>query len=35
MCFELVTDVPGEFPFVNHALFTARRDPIGRLVIER
>jgi nitrite reductase (NO-forming) len=35
MCFELVTDVPGEFPFVNHAFGHGQKGSIGRLVVER
>jgi len=34
MCFELVCDVPGEFPFVNHAFGHAQKGAIGLLVVE-
>ncbi|MGI8844553.1 MAG: multicopper oxidase domain-containing protein [Gemmatimonadaceae bacterium] len=34
MCFELVCDVPGEFPFVNHAFGHAQKGAIGFLVVE-
>lgn len=35
MCFELVCDVPGEFPFVNHAFGHGQKGAIGYLVVER
>jgi nitrite reductase (NO-forming) len=34
MCFEVVTDVPGEFPFVNHAFGHGQKGSIGYLVVE-
>ena len=34
MCFELVCDVPGEFPFVNHGFGHAQKGAIGFLVVE-
>ena len=34
MCFELVCDVPGEFPFVNHAFGHGQKGSIGFLVVE-
>ena len=34
MCFELVCDVPGEFPFVNHAFGHGQKGAIGYLVVE-
>lgn len=34
MCFELLCDVPGEFPFVNHAFGHAQKGAIGFLVVE-
>lgn len=33
MCFELVTDVVGEFVFVNHAFGHGQKGAIGRLVV--
>jgi nitrite reductase (NO-forming) len=34
MCFELVCDVPGEFPFVNHGFGHGQKGAIGLLVVE-
>jgi nitrite reductase (NO-forming) len=34
MCFELVCDVPGEFPFVNHGFGHGQKGGIGILVVE-
>ena len=34
MCFELVCDVPGEFPFVNHGFGHGQKGAIGILVVE-
>jgi nitrite reductase (NO-forming) len=34
MVFELVCDVPGEFPFVNHAFGHGQKGAIGILVVE-
>ena len=34
MCFELLCDVPGEFPFVNHAFGHAQKGAIGFLSVE-
>jgi nitrite reductase (NO-forming) len=34
MCFELVCDVPGEFPFVNHGFGHGQKGSIGFLVVE-
>ena len=34
MCFELVCDIAGEFPFVNHAFGHAQKGAIGFLVVE-
>ena len=34
MCFELVCDVPGEFPFVNHAFGHGQKGAIGVLSVE-
>jgi nitrite reductase (NO-forming) len=34
-CFELLCDVPGEFPFVNHGFGHAQKGGIGFLVVER
>jgi nitrite reductase (NO-forming) len=34
MCFELVCDIPGEFPFVNHGFGHAQKGAIGFLVVE-
>lgn len=34
MCFELQCDVPGEFPFVNHAFGHGQKGAIGYLVVE-
>ena len=34
MCFELLCDVPGEFPFVNHGFGHAQKGAIGFLVVE-
>jgi len=35
MCFELVCDLPGEFPFVNHAFGHGQKGAIGYMVVER
>jgi nitrite reductase (NO-forming) len=35
MCFELVCDVPGEFPFVNHGFGHGQKGAIGILAVER
>jgi nitrite reductase (NO-forming) len=35
MCFELVCDVPGEFPFVNHGFGHGQKGAIGILVVDR
>jgi nitrite reductase (NO-forming) len=35
MVYELVCDVPGEFPFVNHGFGHGQRGAIGLLVVER
>lgn len=34
MCFELVCDVPGEFPFVNHGFGHGQKGAIGFLAVE-
>jgi len=34
MCFELMCDIPGEFPFVNHGFGHAQKGAIGFLVVE-
>ena len=34
MCFELVCDVPGEFPFVNHGFGHGQKGAIGLLVVQ-
>lgn len=34
LCFELVCDIPGEFPFVNHAFGHGQKGAIGYLVVE-
>jgi nitrite reductase (NO-forming) len=34
MCFELVCDVPGEFPFVNHGFGHGQKGAIGLPVVE-
>ncbi|MEJ7812500.1 MAG: multicopper oxidase domain-containing protein [Gemmatimonadaceae bacterium] len=34
MCFELVCDIPGEFPFVNHGFGHSQKGAIGFLVVE-
>jgi nitrite reductase (NO-forming) len=34
MIFELVADIPGEFPFVNHAFGHGQKGAIGFLVVE-
>jgi nitrite reductase (NO-forming) len=34
MCFELVCDVRGEFPFVNHGFGHGQKGSIGFLVVE-
>ena len=34
MCFELVCDVAGEFPFVNHGFGHGQKGSIGFLVVE-
>ncbi len=34
MCFELLCDVPGEFPFVNHGFGHGQKGGIGFLVVE-
>ena len=34
MCFELVCDIPGEFPFVNHNFGHGQKGAIGFLVVE-
>ena len=34
MCFELVCDVPGEFPFVNHGFGHGQKGAIGILLVE-
>ena len=34
MCFELVCDVPGEFPFVNHGFGHAQKGAIGFLIVD-
>lgn len=34
MCFELVCDIPGEFPFVNHGFGHAQHGGIGFLSVE-
>lgn len=34
MCFELLADIPGEFPFVNHAFGHGQKGAIGYLVVE-
>ena len=34
MCFELICDIPGEFPFVNHAFGHAQKGAIGFLIVE-
>jgi nitrite reductase (NO-forming) len=34
MCFELVCDVPGEFPFVNHGFGHGQKGAIGILAVE-
>jgi nitrite reductase (NO-forming) len=35
MCFELVCDVPGELPFVNHGSGHGPKGAVGFLVVER
>ena len=35
MCFELLCDIPGEFPFVNHGFGHGQRGAIGFLDVER
>jgi nitrite reductase (NO-forming) len=35
MCFELVCDVAGEFPFVNHGFGHGQKGSIGFLVVEK
>jgi nitrite reductase (NO-forming) len=35
MCFELLCDVPGEFPFVNHGFGHGQKGTIGILSVER
>jgi nitrite reductase (NO-forming) len=34
MCFELVCDIPGEFPFVNHGFGHGQKGAVGFLVVE-
>lgn len=34
MCFELICDVPGEFPFVNHGFGHGQKGGVGFLVVE-
>jgi nitrite reductase (NO-forming) len=34
MCFELVCDVPGEFPFVNHGFGHGQKGGVGFLLVE-
>lgn len=34
MCFELLCDVRGEFPFVNHGFGHGQKGAIGILVVE-
>jgi nitrite reductase (NO-forming) len=34
MCFELMCDVPGEFPFVNHSFGHGQKGAIGYLVVD-
>jgi len=34
MCFELLYDVPGEFPFVNYGFGHGQKGGIGFLVVE-
>jgi nitrite reductase (NO-forming) len=34
MIFDIVTDVPGEFPFVNHGFGHGQKGAIGFLVVE-
>jgi nitrite reductase (NO-forming) len=34
MCFELVCDIAGEFPFVNHGFGHGQKGAIGVLVVE-
>jgi nitrite reductase (NO-forming) len=34
MCFELTCNIPGEFPFVNHAFGHGQKGAIGYLVVE-
>lgn len=34
MCFDLLCDVPGEFPFVNHGFGHGQKGAIGFLVVE-
>jgi nitrite reductase (NO-forming) len=34
MCFELLCDIPGEFPFVNHGFGHGQKGAIGFLVVE-
>jgi nitrite reductase (NO-forming) len=34
MCFELMCDIPGEFPFVNHGFGHGQKGAIGFLVVE-
>lgn len=34
MCFDLLCDIPGEFPFVNHAFGHGQKGAIGFLVVE-
>jgi len=35
MCFELLCDVPGEFPFVNHGFGHGQKGSIGFLEVKR
>jgi nitrite reductase (NO-forming) len=34
MVFELICDIPGEFPFVNHGFGHGQKGAIGILVVE-
>jgi nitrite reductase (NO-forming) len=34
MIFEFIADIPGEFPFVNHAFGHGQKGAIGILVVE-
>lgn len=34
MCFELICDVPGEFPFVNHGFGHGQKGGVGFLLVE-